>query len=79
MRARCTVRNGNVTVPARRPSSVSAESRKRPQPTGALDPAADGHDEMLEWLGLDSASEFDPAAFDVDAINESLATVSAVR
>jgi Uma2 family endonuclease len=31
------------------------------------DPAADGHDEMLEWLGLDSTDEFDPAAFDVDA------------
>ena len=43
------------------------------------DPAADGHDEMLEWLGLDSAGEFDPAAFDVDAINASLATVIAVR
>ena len=43
------------------------------------DPAADGHDEMLEWLGLDSAGEFDPAAFDVDEVNESLATVSAAR
>jgi Plasmid pRiA4b ORF-3-like protein len=43
------------------------------------DPAADGHDEMLEWLGIDSAGEFDPAAFDVDAVNESLAAVSAVR
>ena len=43
------------------------------------DPAADAHDEMLEWLGLDSAGEFDPAAFDVDEVNESLATVSAAR
>ena len=43
------------------------------------DPAADGHNEMLEWLGLDNAGEFDPAAFDVDAVNESLAAVSAIR
>jgi hypothetical protein len=42
------------------------------------DPAAD-HDEMLEWLGLDSAGEFDPAAFDVNEVNEALAAVSAVR
>ena len=43
------------------------------------DSAADGHKEMLEWLGLDSAGEFDPAAFNVDAVNESLAAVIAVR
>jgi len=43
------------------------------------DDPADGHDEMLEWLGLDSAGEFDPAAFDVDEVNESLAAVSAAR
>jgi pRiA4b ORF-3-like protein len=43
------------------------------------DPAADGHNEMLEWLGLDNAGEFDPAAFDIDAVNESLAAVSAIR
>ena len=43
------------------------------------DPAADGHNEMLKWLGLDNAGEFDPAAFDVDAVNESLAAVSAIR
>jgi hypothetical protein len=34
---------------------------------------------MLKWLGLDNAGEFDPAAFDVDAVNESLAAVSAIR
>ncbi len=27
------------------------------------------HEEMLEWLGLDSASEFDPARFDVNEVN----------
>jgi hypothetical protein len=31
---------------------------------------------MLEWLELESASDFDPAACDVAAINESLAYVS---
>jgi hypothetical protein len=43
------------------------------------DPAADGHREMLESLGLEGAGEFDPAVFDIDAVNESLAFVSAVR
>lgn len=43
------------------------------------DPAADGHDQMLEWLGLVGASEFDPGAFDVEAVNESLAGLSTVR
>ena len=43
------------------------------------DPAADGHGEMLESLWLEGAGEFDPAGFDIDAVNESLAFVSAVR
>ena len=43
------------------------------------DPAADGHGEILESLWLEGAGEFDPAAFDIDAVNESLASVSAVR
>ncbi|HTU84865.1 MAG TPA: plasmid pRiA4b ORF-3 family protein [Solirubrobacteraceae bacterium] len=43
------------------------------------DPGAESHDEMLEWLGLQHAGEFDPAAFDVDAVNESLAALRAVR
>lgn len=43
------------------------------------DPTADGHDEMLEWLGLVSAAEFDPAAFDVEAVNKSLAGLGAVH
>jgi pRiA4b ORF-3-like protein len=30
------------------------------------------HDAMLEWLGLNSADDFDPAAFDVDETNEIL-------
>jgi hypothetical protein len=43
------------------------------------DPAADSHDEMLEWRGLHNAGEFDPATFDVDAVNGPLTAPSAVR
>lgn len=37
------------------------------------------HADMLEWLGLDSASEFDPASFDVDEVNGELGLVGAGR
>jgi hypothetical protein len=37
------------------------------------DPAADGHGTMLEWLGLDSGKEFDPAEFSVEDTNRDLA------
>jgi Plasmid pRiA4b ORF-3-like protein len=37
------------------------------------------HDDMLEWLGLDSAEDFDPAACDLDEINEALDTTVAAR
>jgi len=33
------------------------------------DPHHDEHADMLEWLGLQTAAEFDPAAFDMDEIN----------
>lgn len=33
------------------------------------EPAHEEHEDMLEWLGLHSASEFDPAHFDVDEVN----------
>ena len=36
------------------------------------DPRHEEHEERLEWLGLESAEEFDPAAFDVAEINEEL-------
>jgi hypothetical protein len=32
-------------------------------------PAAENHQEMLDWLGIDEASQFDPAAFDSTAAN----------
>jgi hypothetical protein len=36
------------------------------------DPADEEHGEMLEWLGLQTAAEFDPARFDVDEVNRAL-------
>lgn len=33
------------------------------------DPTHDEHADMLEWLGLETASEFDPEAFDLDDVN----------
>lgn len=37
------------------------------------DPEHPGHAERLEWLGLDSAADFDPAAFDVAEVDQALA------
>ncbi|MFC4912387.1 plasmid pRiA4b ORF-3 family protein [Actinomadura gamaensis] len=36
------------------------------------DPDHEDHAERLEWLGLDSADEFDPAAFDAAEVNAAL-------
>ena len=41
------------------------------------DPGHEEHEERLEWLGLDSADHFDPAAFDVTAVNRHLALLTA--
>ncbi len=43
------------------------------------DPAHEEHEDMLEWLGLDNGSEFDPARFDVDEVNGALGLVGAAR
>ncbi|MGH2894779.1 MAG: plasmid pRiA4b ORF-3 family protein [Solirubrobacteraceae bacterium] len=43
------------------------------------DPSDEEHSSMLEWLELERASDFDAAAFDVDAVNESLGHLIAVR
>jgi hypothetical protein len=37
-----------------------------------------GHKERLEWLGLDSADQLDPAAFDPAQVNKDLADLAAV-
>jgi hypothetical protein len=36
------------------------------------DPEHPEHQDRLEWLGLTDGSQFDPAAFDVDAVNRAL-------
>lgn len=39
------------------------------------DPDHPEHQEQLEWLGLDSASEFDPGRFDAEAITKALSSL----
>jgi hypothetical protein len=36
------------------------------------DPDDEEHADRLDWLGLDSPSQFDPAAFSLDEINDRL-------
>jgi hypothetical protein len=43
------------------------------------DPKHERHQEMLDWLGLSDASEFDPAAVATDEIEEELALSGASR
>lgn len=42
------------------------------------DPEHPDHEERLEWLGIDSAGEFDPAAFDIAEVNRTLATLARI-
>ncbi|MFE2992241.1 plasmid pRiA4b ORF-3 family protein [Streptomyces sp. NPDC059262] len=42
------------------------------------DPKHEEHDDRLEWLGLDSADQFDPAAFDLAEVNTALSGYTAV-
>ncbi len=43
------------------------------------DPGDEEHDDMLTSLGLDHASEFDPAVFDITAVNRGLVAVGSPR
>jgi hypothetical protein len=43
------------------------------------DPGDEEHDDMLTWLGLSHACEFDPTAFDVEAVNRRLVAVGSPR
>ncbi|MGH3855781.1 MAG: plasmid pRiA4b ORF-3 family protein [Pseudonocardiaceae bacterium] len=36
------------------------------------DPGDEEHDDMVRWLGLEHADEFDPAAFDIEVVNRQL-------
>lgn len=33
------------------------------------DPTHEDHAQMLEWLGIETAAQFDPHAFDTDEVN----------
>jgi hypothetical protein len=37
------------------------------------DPGTADHEEMLDWLGIEDAGQFDPAAFDLDVANRRIA------
>jgi hypothetical protein len=39
------------------------------------DPADPEHEDMLEWLGLDDAADFDPDSFDAKAVTEALSAM----
>lgn len=42
------------------------------------DPGHEEHDERLEWLGLDTAEQFAPAAFDLAEVNNALSGFAAI-
>lgn len=42
------------------------------------DPNHEEHEDRLEWLGLDTADEFDPTAFDLAEVNQALADAQSV-
>lgn len=41
-------------------------------------PRHENHAQTLSWLGIESAAEFDPDHFDLDAANTALARISKV-
>jgi hypothetical protein len=43
------------------------------------DPAHEEHQDRIEWLGLDSADQFDPAAFDPAQANTALSGLAAMH
>jgi pRiA4b ORF-3-like protein len=65
---------------ARYPICVTGKGRRPPEDCGGVwgyadlretlaDPAHEEHADMLDWLGLESAEDFDPTTFDVDRVN----------
>ncbi|MCW3046491.1 MAG: hypothetical protein JWO74_775 [Solirubrobacterales bacterium] len=65
---------------ARYPRCVTGKGSCPPEDCGGVwgyadlretlaDPTHEEHAEMLEWLDLESADDFDPTAFDVDRVN----------
>lgn len=68
---------------ARYPICVTGKGRRPPEDCGGVlgyadlretlaDPANEEHADMLDWLGLESAEDFDPTTFDVDEVNAAL-------
>jgi hypothetical protein len=68
---------------ARYPVCLTGKGRCPPEDCGGAwgyadlretlaDPTHDEHTDMLEWLGLECAAEFDPHAFDADDVNLAL-------
>lgn len=75
---------------ARYPSCVAGKGCCPPEDCGGVwgyaelremlaDPAHEEHDAMLEWLGLETAAEFDPEAFDLAEANALLRGRAGVR
>ncbi|MGH3910099.1 MAG: hypothetical protein ACRDRM_04640 [Pseudonocardiaceae bacterium] len=46
-------------------------STRSDTPVGC-EPAHPEHEDMLEWLGLDDAAQFDPAGFDANTVTQAL-------
>lgn len=66
------------------PACIAGEGACPPEDCGGVggylalravlaDPDNDEHEDMLEWMGLDKAADFDPAQLDLDEINRRLA------
>ena len=51
----------------------------RTAPASTVHTAHEEHQDRLEWLGLDSAGQFDPAAFDPVQANTALSRLPAVH
>ena len=43
------------------------------------DPSHGGHQDMLEWLGLDAGKDFDPKRFSVSEVNARLLVLAKAR
>jgi hypothetical protein len=71
------------------PSCVAGKGACPPEDCGSVwgyarlqevlaDPSDEEHASMLEWMELERGSDFDAAAFEIDAVNDSLGHLSAV-
>jgi hypothetical protein len=74
----------------RYPALIAAKGACPPEDCGGVwgyanlkevlaDPSHEEHQEMLDWLGLDNANEFDPTTVTTDNIQNELALTSIIR